>query len=69
MKIFPVRPLSNLDKAKNLIKIMEQQTPKAPTQTPNYDRKVELLGREYTVREIRNMYKFIKTRMEMFLGK
>lgn len=69
MKIFPLRPLSNLDKAKNLIKIIENNKEYKQISTPNYDRKVEMLGKEYTIREIRSIYKFVKTRMEMFLGK
>ena len=69
MKIFPLRPLSNLDKAKNLIKIIEKNKEYKEISTPNYDRKVEMLGKEYTIREIRSIYKFVKTRMEMFLGK
>lgn len=69
MKIFPLRPLSNLDKAKNLIKIIEKNREYKQISTPNYDRKVEMLGEEYTIREIRSIYKFVKTRMEMFLGK
>lgn len=69
MKIFPLRPLSNLDKAKNLIKIIEKNKEYKQISTQNYDRKVEMLGKEYTIREIRSIYKFVKTRMEMFLGK
>lgn len=69
MKIFPLRPLSNLDNAKNLIKIIEKNKEYKQISTPNYDRKVEMLGKEYTIREIRSIYKFVKTRMEMFLGK
>lgn len=69
MKIFPLRPLSNLDKAKNLIKIIKKNKEYKQISTPNYDRKVEMLGKEYTIREIRSIYKFVKTRMEMFLGK
>lgn len=69
MKIFPLRPLSNLDKTKNLIKIIEKNKEYKQISTPNYDRKVEMLGKEYTIREIRSIYKFVKTRMEMFLGK
>lgn len=69
MKIFPLRPLSNLDKAKNPIKIIEKNKEYKQISTPNYDRKVEMLGKEYTIREIRSIYKFVKTRMEMFLGK
>lgn len=69
MKIFSLRPLSNLDKAKNLIKIIEKNKEYKQISTPNYDRKVEMLGKEYTIREIRSIYKFVKTRMEMFLGK
>ena len=69
MKIFPLRPLSNLDKAKNLIKIIEKNKEYKQISTPNYDRKVEMRGKEYTIREIRSVYKFVKTRMEMFLGK
>ena len=68
MKIFPLRPLSNLDKAKNLIKIIEKNKEYKQISTPNYDRKIEMLGKEYTIREIRSIYK-LKTRMEMFLGK
>ena len=69
MKIFPLRPLSNLAQAKNLIKIIEKNKEYKQISTPNYDRKVEMLGKEYTIREIRSIYKFVKTRMEMFLGK
>lgn len=35
---------------------------------PNYDRKVKLIGREYTVREIRSIYKFLKTQVALFKG-
>ncbi len=66
MKILPIKPLSQMDKAKNLIHIIEQN-PNKPKQLPDYDRKVELIGREYTVREVRSLYKFIKTQADKFL--
>lgn len=66
MKILPIKPLSQMDKAKNLIHIIEQN-PNNPKQRPDYDRKVELIGREYTVREVRSLYKFIKTQADKFL--
>ena len=51
MKIFPLRPLSQLDKAKNLLAIMNQANKN------NYDREIEILGCKMTVRELREIYK------------
>ena len=38
-------------------------------QLPDYDRKVELIGKEYTVREVRSLYKFIKMQADKLLKK
>ena len=65
MKILPIRPLSQMDKAKNLIQIIENSN--RQKQLPDYDRKVVLIGKEYTVREVRSLYKFIKTQADKFL--
>ncbi len=51
MKIFPLRPLSQLDKAKNLLSIMSQANKN------NFDREIEILGCKMTVRELREIYK------------
>ena len=66
MKISSLRNLSKLDNAKKTLKKNHNNNYKQIS-TPNYDRKVEMLGKEYTIREIRDIYKFVKTRMEMFL--
>lgn len=56
MRIPQIKFLSPLDKAINLLKIIESSAKKPVAPSP-YDRKVEVLGSEYTVREIRSMYK------------
>ena len=53
MKIPSIKFLSPLDRAKNLLAVMEQA--EKQKKLPDYDRKVRLLGREYTVREVRSM--------------
>lgn len=58
MKIPSIKFLSPLDRAKNLLAVMEQA--EKQKKLPDYDRKVRLLGREYTVREVRSMYKFCR---------
>ncbi len=66
MKILPIRPSSQMDKAKNFIQIIDKNSNRQK-QLPDYDRKVELVGREYTIREVRSLYKFIKTQADKFL--
>ena len=68
MKILPIKPLSQMYKAKNLIHIIEQNSNRQK-QLPDYDRKVELIGKEYTVREVRSLYKFIKMQADKLLKK
>ncbi len=55
MKIPQIKILSPLDKAENLLTVIKNAKNTKPQ--INYDRKVEVLGREYTVRELRSMYK------------
>lgn len=62
MKIPSIKFLSPLDRAKNLLSVMEQA--EKQKKLPDYDRKVKLLGREYTVREVRSMYKFCRQAMD-----
>lgn len=68
MKIFPLKPLSNIDKFNNLMSAigelsqcskpkMTDMIEKAAAQKPNYDREINVLGRPYTIRELRSMYK------------
>lgn len=58
MKI-PAVKISQIDKPKNINSGLKKKTI-----TPDYDRKVELIGREYTVREIRSIYKFCRQAMD-----
>ena len=62
MKIPSIKFLSPLDKAKNLLAIMEQA--EKQKKMPDYDRKVTLIGREYTVREVRSIYKYCRQTMD-----
>lgn len=71
MKIFPLKPLSNIDKFNNLMSAigelsqcskpkMTDMIEKAEAQInkkPNYDREINVLGRPYTIRELRSIYK------------
>lgn len=69
MKILSRLPISQGYTSKDIGKfVRENPSPPLPTSLPNYDRKVELIGREYTIREIRSLYKFIKTRAALFKG-
>lgn len=58
MKI-PAVKISQIDRPKNINSGVKQK-PKVP----DYDRKVELIGREYTVREIRSIYKYCRQTMD-----
>lgn len=62
MKIPSIKFLSPLDKAKNLLAIMEQA--EKQKKMPDYDKKVTLIGREYSVREIRSIYKYCRQTMD-----
>lgn len=69
MKIVARLPLSRRYTDKDLVRFVEQNpAPPMKSTLPDYDRKVELIGREYTVREIRNIYKFLKTQVALFKG-
>lgn len=58
MKIFPLKPMSTLDKFNNLIKIIETSKPKPkPKPTALPDREVEIMGVKYSTKELRSMYR------------
>lgn len=71
MKIFPLTLLSPLDRAKNLMSVMKQNSEAKvlPCAATRYDKKVQVLGEEYTVRELRSLYRFIRTRMDLITQK
>ncbi len=54
MKIFPLKPLSTLDKFNNLVKIIENAKPK---KTPVPDQEVEILNMKISRRELHSMYR------------
>lgn len=56
MKIFPLKPMSTLDKFNNLIKIIEESKPK-PKQNTLPDREVEIMGTKYSTKDLRSMYR------------
>lgn len=69
MKIFPLRPLSTLDRARNLLNIMSSEParnaankaiqnaqPKRIT-APNYDKEINILGCHMSLKELREIYK------------
>ncbi len=70
MKILSRLPISQGYTSKDIGKFVRENPspPLSQLNLPNYDRKVELIGREYTVREIRSIYKFLKTRVAIFKG-
>lgn len=71
MKIFPLKPLSMIDKAENLIAAAENLQKTSPlslkpidktvaqltNNKPDYNKKINLLGSEHTLRELRSAYK------------
>lgn len=54
MKIFPLKPLSQLDKFNNLIKII-QEAP-APSQN-NVEKNVTIINSKFSISELRSIYK------------
>lgn len=54
MKILPLKFLSPLDKAKNLLNIMKEAE---NLRKSNIDKKVEIMGSEFTIKELREIYK------------
>ncbi len=71
MKIFPLKPLSNIDKFNNFMAAIDELSqiskPKITTmlenaadqinKKPNYNRQINVLGSHFTIRELRSMYK------------
>lgn len=51
MKINNIKILSPMDKINNLMYLIEKN------QKPNYDKKINLIGSEFTLRELRSIYK------------
>ena len=54
MKIFPLKPMSTLDKFNNLVKIIEDTKPKQNTLA---NREVEIMGVKYSTKDLRSMYR------------
>lgn len=54
MKIFPLKPISTVDKFQNLMDIIENM-PKS--KNTDFDQKVQILNSEFTIRDIREIYK------------